>query len=240
MKNIYKNSALDILDKEILKYLKNNTKEALKLGVRGVANKINTTPSKIMRIAKKLNYSGFVEMLYSFKYNDLMEYDNLTIEIRKKFFFRVRNKSEIDEFLNLINTSKIALYGEGFSSIISEYIYQKLLVLGIEPIHIQWIDPQFFKNLKTKIDLILIVSKSGETESCYEFARIIKELGGKVASFTGNNMSKISQISDYAFYFEDVFKDDDDIFYPNPFFGYCIIGFEELISKYFEKYIFNV
>lgn len=235
MKNV--NAKLDYIDKEILKYLKKNTKEALKLGVRGVANKVNTTPSRVMRIAKKLNYSGFIEMLYSFKDNYSIAYDQLTIEIRKKFFFRVRNSNEIDEFLSLINSSKIAIYGEGFSSIVSKYIYQKFLVLGIESIHILWMDASLLIKNKVEIDLILIISKSGDTEACYEFAKTIKELGGKVASFTGNNKSRISEISDYAFYFEDIFKDDDDIFYPNPFFGYCIIGFEELISKYFERYI---
>lgn len=231
------NNGFDKIDRDILDYLKKNPKEALKLGVRGVANKFNTIPSKIVRLAKKLNYSGFLEMIYSFKYNDINEYDNLTIEIRKKFFFRVRDKKEIDEFLYLIKTSKFAVYGEGFSSLISNYIYQKLLVLGLEPINVLWIDPAFFLNIKKDIDMILIISKSGETESCCKFANLIKEAGGKVASFTGNSNSTISILSDYAFYFEDTMKYDDDVFYPNPFFGYCIIGFEELISKYFDKYL---
>lgn len=99
--------------------------------------------------------------------------------------------------------------------------------------------PRLFLNIKNDIDMILIISKSGETESCCKFAKLVKELGGKVASFTGNSNSTISLISDYAFYFEDTMKYDDDVFYPNPFFGYCIIGFEELISKYFDKYISN-
>lgn len=233
------NNDFDKIDINILDYLKKNPREALKLGVRGVANKFNTIPSRIVRLAKKLNYSGFLEMIYSFKYNDINEYDNLTIEIRKKFFFRVRDKKEIDEFLSLMKTAKFAVYGEGFSSLISNYIYQKLLVLGLEPINIQWIDPAFFLNIKNDIDMILIISKSGETESCCKFAKLVKDLGGKVASFTGNSNSTISLISDYAFYFEDTMKYDDDVFYPNPFFGYCIIGFEELISKYFDKYISN-
>lgn len=88
------NNDFDKIDRDILDYLKKNPREALKLGVRGVANKFNTIPSRIVRLAKKLNYSGFLEMIYSFKYNDINEYDNLTIEIRKKFFLELEIKKK--------------------------------------------------------------------------------------------------------------------------------------------------
>lgn len=232
MKLADKYKKLDDFDVKLIEYLKSNIDEALKLGVRGVAQKNYTSTSRIMRLAKKMNYSGFLEMMYSFKEN----YNDLKIELNTHGTFRVRNSSEIEEFLNILKIGKIAIYGEGFSGIIANYIYQKLLVLGLDVIQILCMDPHVLKKNNLKFDLLLIISKSGETIPCLNFLNTAKELGAKTSSFTENHNSKISQASDLAFYFEDHFKDDDDIFYPNPFFGYCIVGFEEIINRYFQKY----
>ncbi|MGY0394308.1 MurR/RpiR family transcriptional regulator [Fusobacterium sp. SYSU M8A802] len=232
MKFIDKYNKLDDLDMELIKYLKANIDEALKLGVRGVAKKNYTSTSRIMRLAKKMNYSGFLEMMYNFKEN----YNDLKIELNTQGSFRVRNSKEIEEFLEILKNGKIAIYAEGFSGIIANYIYHKLLVLGLDAIQILCMEPHILKRNNLQFDLLLIISKSGETISCLNLLKTAKELGVRTSSFTGNHNSKISQASDLAFYFEDHFKDDTDIFYPNPFFGYCIVGFEVLISKYFKKY----
>lgn len=236
MKLIDKYKKLDDFDIKLVEYLKSNIDEALKLGVRGVAQKNYTSTSRIMRLAKKMNYSGFLEMMYSFREN----YIDLKIELNTQGTFRVRKSSEIEEFIDILKNGKIAIYGGGFSGIVADYIYQKLLVLGLDVIHILSIDPHVLKKNNLKFDLLLIISKSGETQHCFEFLKTAKELGAKTTSFTGNRNSKISQNSDFAFYFEDHFKDDDDIFYPNPFFGYCIIGFEEIVNRYFQKYSFSL
>ena len=97
-------------------------------------------------------------------------------------------------------------------------------------------DPKAVEKSKIKLDMFLVVSKSGETYYNYKLCETFKNSGTKIGSFTGRESSKISKISDFSFTFEDKFKQDDDVFYPNPFFGYCIAGFEELIRLFFEKY----
>ena len=58
---------IELFEKELIEYFVNNVSEALELGVRGVAKKKYTSTSTIMRLSKKLGYSGFIEMLYSFR-----------------------------------------------------------------------------------------------------------------------------------------------------------------------------
>lgn len=233
---IYEGKKLSDFEKELIEYFIDNTTEALKLGVRGVAKEKYTSTSTIMRLSKKLGYSGFVEMLYSFKDGVMNFYgDSSRIELTTHGAFRVREKSEIDGFLEILKNGKIGIYGEGFSELAARYIYQKLIVLGIDAVHIIAMNAKMIEKSKMKIDMLLVVSKSGETHSNYELCEAFKQVGTKISSFTGRSSSRISKISDFSFTFEDKFKQDDEVFYPNPFFGYCIAGFEELIRLYFER-----
>ena len=69
-----------------------------------------------------------------------------------------------------------------------------------------------------------------------KLAKQAKEENITVCSFTGNAASHLAKLSDISFTYNDPHTLDDDVYYPNPFIGLCIIGFEELIRRYFEKY----
>ena len=237
MNKICTGKRLSSFEKELIEYFVNNVSEALELGVRGVAKKKYTSTSTIMRLSKKLGYSGFIEMLYSFRERGANSYGTSSkIELTTHGDFRVRDKKEIDEFLKILKHGKIGIYGEGFSELVTQYIYQRFIVLGIDAVIIIAMDPKAVEKSKIKLDMFLVVSKSGETYYNYKLCETFKNSGTKIGSFTGRESSKISKISDFSFTFEDKFKQDDDVFYPNPFFGYCIAGFEELIRLFFEKY----
>ena len=45
----------------------------------------------------------------------------------------------------------------------------------------------------------------------------------------------LAQAADTAFIIHDPQKFDDDIYWSNPFFGYCILGFERLLKMWFMQ-----
>jgi len=47
--------------------------------------------------------------------------------------------------------------------------------------------------------------------------------------------SPLAQAADTAFIIHDPQKFDDDIYWSNPFFGYCILGFERLLKMWFMQ-----
>ncbi len=53
--------------------------------------------------------------------------------------------------------------------------------------------------------------------------------------FTGDYQSPLAQAADTAFIIHDPQKFDDDIYWSNPFFGYCILGFERLLKMWFTR-----
>ena len=60
-----------------------------------------------------------------------------------------------------------------------------------------------------------------------------------IISFTGNTNSTLAKNSDITFLIPDCEKLDNDNYYPNPFFAYCIETFELMIHKYFNFEISN-
>ena len=234
----FKGKKLTENEKTILNYIVDNIDICLDEGVRGVAKNSFTSTSTIMRLSKKLGYSGFVELVYDLKKKlpaDTTE--KISISFFDQISFYTRNKREITKFLKLIHNGKIMTYGEGFSEIASSYMYRKLFTLGKSAYLLHGIDFEVLKNKSDmKFDLLIIVSKSGETPHCLKIAKLAKENNIAVCSFTGNSNSHLSKLSNISFTYNDLHKLDDDVYYPNPFLGLCIIGFEELIRRYFEKY----
>ena len=70
------------------------------------------------------------------------------------------------------------------------------------------------------------------------FNDVVKALEGKeinLVCFTGDYQSPLAQAADTAFIIHDPQKFDDDIYWSNPFFGYCILGFERLLKMWFTS-----
>jgi D-arabinose 5-phosphate isomerase GutQ len=86
------------------------------------------------------------------------------------------------------------------------------------------------------IDSVMLISKSGEGKHCVKTCMLAKERNLKIIAFTGNSQSALAKNADITFLIPDCEKLDNDNFYPNPFFGYCIETFELIIHKYFLKY----
>lgn len=223
------------LEKNILNYLIEDPDKSINLGIRTIAKEIYTSPATIVRLAKKLGYSGFVELVYSIKnkvsknksYDTLKNLDHIHL-------YTTNYKNAADDFVKYLKEGSFLVCGEGFSEIVSKYIYMKLLVIGKRAIFSSFIDFDIlFENNYKDIKYILLISKSGEGSHCVNTYLYAKERNVKVISFTGNENSTLAKNSDISFIIPDVEKSDSDNYYPNLFFGYCIETFEVLMHKYF-------
>ena len=113
-----------------------------------------------------------------------------------------KNSSSIDvdqilKLINLIvevdsNNGRIFVYGAGRSGFIGRCFAQRLMHLGIKSCFVS--DAVTYRY--SKVDLLILVSGSGETTSPKAIAEEAREIGGKVALLTGNTNSKIATLSD--------------------------------------------
>ena len=226
------------LEESIITYILNNIDSCMEGGIRGVAKKAYTSPSTIMRLSKKLGYNGFVELVYSLKLKASTQDNSEIINIiENKDIFSTNYENAIYDFIDCIHKGNILVSAEGFSELVSKYIYMKLLVIGKKSVLSTFIDFDIlFDNHVETIDSVMLISKSGEGNHCVKTCMLAKERNLKIISFTGNEQSTLAKNSDITFLIPDCEKLDNDNFYPNPFFGYCIEAFELIIHKYFIKY----
>lgn len=105
--------------------------------------------------------------------------------------------SQVLKLIDLIievksNNRRIFVYGAGRSGFIGRCLAQRLMHLGIKSCFIS--DAVTYRY--TKEDLLILISGSGETTSPKAIAEEAKEIGGKLALFTGNPKSTIGMLSD--------------------------------------------
>jgi 6-phospho-3-hexuloisomerase len=101
------------------------------------------------------------------------------------------------------NNRRIFVYGAGRSGFIGRCLAQRLMHLGIKSCFIS--DAVTYRY--TKEDLLILISGSGETTSPKAIAEEAKEIGGKLALFTGNPKSTIGMLSDLTIKVEGKSKD---------------------------------
>lgn len=239
------NKGLTEIEIKVLNYIIDNIDEVNKLGVRGIAKENFTSTSTIMRLSKKLGYSGFLEMQYnlaSLKRNERVDIINergFVDSLNMESLLEENSKESIDKFIDILfkdDYKFIFIYANGFSGIVAEYINKKLLVMGKRCILSNGTDSiGVFENNLDYISSIIVISKSGETPMVLNKVKTAKEYGIEVVSFTNERENSISKLADISFKIDDTNKLDDRNLMPNTFFPKVLVLVELLIYEYYKR-----
>jgi 6-phospho-3-hexuloisomerase len=97
-----------------------------------------------------------------------------------------------DEFVETImKAPRIFIYGVGRSGLIAKAFAIRLVQMGLEVYFVgETVTP-----IVEEGHLVIIVSYTGETMSCIQTANIVRRVGAKVISITGNDHSKLATAS---------------------------------------------
>lgn len=219
---------------QVLNFLLDNNNKVLDLGVRGVAKANFTSTSTVMRLAQKLGYSGFIEMHY--KIAEYLRKNKPTDDLSEKTNDILVSNSESDlmNFSSRLNsqTNKfIYIYATGFSTIVAEYIYKKLLILGKKCLISTGGDSiGVFENNLDSIGLLIVISKSGETIQVIDKIKMAQDEGIDVISFTGNDDNTVKFLSTLSIVCKDDYPADDYNQFSNNFFPNVLFIFERVIK----------
>lgn len=234
------------LELSILEYVVENIEEIQDKGVRDVAQETFTSPASVIRLSKKLGFTGYTDMYYSLlpivKKVKLESYETNSTILDYNFSAILNEFSEdkVDTFNQQIfqKTNKyIFIYATGFSNIIAEYIYKKLLVLGRKAIFSTGSDSiGIFENNLDDISTMLVVSKSGETNQVYNKLSKAAEAGIYTITFTQDSENRMALLSDLNISVKDFHHLDDRNMLPNVFFPGVLLTFEFLLEKYLEQF----
>lgn len=233
LENIFRDVTLSKTEIIVLRCIQQDPERCLADGIRSVAARCYSNPSSIIRLAKKLKFSGWLELVYFIKFNITLPKRDITNDVD---FMKVQPPERLTGVLNSLQQERILIHGSGFSQLIAQYIYNKFLVTGVNASLALWPDYEILEQKNAaRFDAIWIISKSGRSSSALNW---VKALAGKetdLICFTGDYQSPLAQAADTALIIHDPQKYDDDIYWSNPFFGYCILGFEHLLKLWFQQ-----
>ena len=215
----YKQNATES-EKEVLRYLINNTREAVEMDIHTMAKKCFCSPATIIRVCKKNGFSGFKDLKHALQ-NDInfsqqLNQVNLTSSADEKLpnivanvlnanisaiqnVYNLLDFEELNQIVTLLLSSRyIYLYGIGASFLVAKDLQQKFERINkrtflYEDIHLQLVSST---NLE-KDDIAIIVSYSGLTKEIIEITKNEKMCGGKVIAITKYGTSRLSSLSDY-------------------------------------------
>lgn len=174
-------------ERTVLEYILDHLDTVQTEGVRGVARANYTSTSTIMRLARKMNYSGFVDMCY--KLRSFTETPHQTMQEEEDFLNGFSTQSLLNyntytqlkicaEKLLEQRDKMIFVYGTGFSGTVATYLTQKLVNMGILCFSATGGDSVgIFENTLDRMGLFFGISKSGETTMVRDKIRTARENG---------------------------------------------------------------
>ncbi|MCM3588689.1 MurR/RpiR family transcriptional regulator [Mesobacillus maritimus] len=242
---IIQGKKLTELDVQIVQYIIDNIDHVLQKGVREIAKENYTSPATVIRLSKKLGYTGFVDMYYQLlpliKKVEVSQSGDIEdfLQISQTDFLSHNTLEEIETFIRKVLNHEqryIFIYATGFSAIAGEYLYKKLLVLGRKTIFASATDSVgVFENNLEDIGALVVISKSGETQTVMDKLHAAKEHRVFTASFTKETENRIAELSDLNFKILDQNKLDDRNMLPNSFFPRLLLLFEFILKQYVEN-----
>lgn len=225
---------LDYLEKKLLTYLVDYPEPLSKLGIRKAAQDNNTSISTIIRLAKKLHFEGYTDMVYHIIFSRNQKKETTKGDLFTISTEMVRQYSgTFRELFQKYQSKKVVVFGLGYSQLIANYINEKLLINGwnsISNTHLQ-----LFSEAHQGEVLLIFISQSGETPRALDIIKNASQNGIDIISFIGNAGSSAVSCSALPIIINAYNQLGDLQYMPNTFFGETILLFEYLYSDFLEN-----
>ncbi|MGG3571487.1 MurR/RpiR family transcriptional regulator [Bacillus gobiensis] len=191
----------------VLKYILNHKKECYHDSITELAKKCNVSRSSILRLAQKLDFSGYSEFRIFLKWEDK------PVEVHNHYFeslmsdiesnIKALRNTDMEGICRLIkDADRIFVYGSGTAqtncakelqrSFVSERKYLSIIQDKIE-------FDTMFPDFKPE-DLLIIISLSGETPELIPQAKLLSIRGIPFVSITNLKNNLLAQLTPYNLY----------------------------------------
>lgn len=228
LNDLSKRHLLNETEHRVLAYLLSEIDNGnTKISIRTLAQQTYVSTTTIIKLAKKLGYSGYSDMMFSLKRRReeerstsagidltsiLKNVDMPSIEAFAKEFYHQRNHC-------------IYIVGLGFSTIASSYIMRRLATLGILAYDGSPVD---MMRKSDQESMTIILSKSGETQDLIDIAIHARNMKHRLFTITSHEESTLAKMSDNFL----TVHTGGSVAYnvPDFFIGRTIILFEYILS----------
>lgn len=196
---------LNDTDDVIIDYIKENKNRISKMSIQKVAYDTYTVPNSVMRLCRKLGYSGFSQLKVLIQQEESGEDQISKAEIPTNVIKTIEliNYDVLYEAAKKMKTCKtIHFLGVGDSLSYCEMMVRHVRCLDKRAEYYQsYHDIDFQSRHCDKNDLLFIISASGENKRLIDVAKDARERGVTTISVTHFNKNGLSQVVDIPLYF---------------------------------------
>ena len=205
-------------EEALLDYLFAHKESIKKMTVREIAEDNFTVPNSIIRLCKKLGFSGFIDFRESFYHATSFQKSMIKMTALDEQIVKTKqlmNETVLHAVLEKIHTShRILLFAVGLSRLVAEDLHQRLSTVGKNTKI--FVDPHvmdYNAKMLTCEDLVFAISLSGSTDVPIQATTIAKTAGAVTVSITGFSNNPLSQLTDFQFFgmTSEVFIDGIDV-----------------------------
>lgn len=194
-------------DLYILKYIMNNRDSVHDLGINSLANKCNVSRSSVLRLAQKLDFSGYSEFRVFLKWEHETDTDDKdSVELLKMDISHTLKYAESKDFTELCalldRADRIFIFGTGSAQLsvanelqrmfisVEKYMYVIKAVRELEMV----------KHSLTENDLVIFISFSGDTPSIFPVVQTLVAKGVAFISITNLKNNRLAHMTPYNLY----------------------------------------
>lgn len=203
---------LNANEQQLLQAVLETAKNGGQCSVREFAAQNYTSPAAVIRLSKKIGYTGYTDMIY-------------------RIGFLIQN--EIDNKNHANRQKPILVTGTGFCAPLQEFMVRKLLVLGYCAIGSN--SYEVYESGALNAGLVIAISKSGKTGTILKPVQDSFAQHRSIIAFVGADNSPIARCADPAFVLLDDKMLDDRNLTANYFYARVLITFEYLMDLVLEK-----
>ena len=193
VKEILKNVTLDREEKKVIETLYEQLQQGKdKVSIRQLASQTYVSTSSIVRLAKRLGFYGYSDMVFSFKkyQKEVIEFNDT--DTLNPVIISSESLKIVDELVDDIlsgNYKRFHFQGLGYSDLVCKYIVNKLVEMEYFATEVNPMDVNDGKDSC----IAVFVSKSGETNDFYKIIDSCKNKGYKMYVICSQENSTICQ-----------------------------------------------
>lgn len=214
-------SSLNSTERKIAEWIMIKGNVGHKTSIREVATALAVSEPFVVKVAKKLGYSGFREIRSALiayfetlpfeKHEEISRDDELSVVMEKVFSTSIQALKEAQSVADpkvithaasvIYGAQQVVLLGVGGSSSVCHDFEHKLLRLGIHShtysdFHLMlMVACQLNEN-----DAMVVISQSGDTRELLQAVEIAKKRGVRIICITNDNLSPLSRLSDVSIF----------------------------------------
>ncbi len=202
---------LNETDDDIVDYIRSHRNDIMKLSIQKIADDLYIAPNAVMRLSKKLEYSGFSELKFSIQNESRPKDSGMTISAQILGQLPANIVKTLDTIdVNILKKTSAMMKrarccifaGVGDSTYFCEMLGKNLRCLDCSVQFYQQIHDMFYAvRHGCKEDMLIVISARGENDRLIDLAREAKDMGMPVVSITHFYENRLAREADINLFF---------------------------------------